>query len=160
MTYMNYSTYDNAGIQIDTRQDYRAIRWLQENVKGSPVIVEAAAAGIQYQWYNRMTIYTGLPGVVGWEWHERQQRVVSGDPVTPRGQEVILFYLTIDPLQAMAFLQKYNVRYIIVGQLERGLYPESGLKKFTQFEGQLWRQVYNDEQMVIYEVIQTSASTP
>ena len=50
---------------------------MQDNVQGSPVIVEAAPAGVQYAWMGRISIYTGLPDVVGWEWHEEQQRVLD-----------------------------------------------------------------------------------
>jgi hypothetical protein len=63
------------------------------------------------------------------------------------------------------------VRYIVVGQLERieytpgapngpvpandpnGLPTPSGLLKFDQYNGTLWKEVYRDGQTVIYEVI-------
>jgi uncharacterized membrane protein len=84
--YMPYATYyenypapsdavpgSQGGLNMDLSQDYRAIRWMQANITGSPVIVEADSPNL-YHWYTRFTIYTGLPSVVGWEWHEQQQR--------------------------------------------------------------------------------------
>jgi uncharacterized membrane protein len=64
----------------------------------------------------------------------------------------------------LAFLRKYNVRYIILGQQERGLYSTprmleqrgylnaDGLSKFEQAEGMLWEEVYRDGDTVIYHV--------
>jgi uncharacterized membrane protein len=140
---------------MDLRQDYRAIRWLQENVQGSPVIVEAAPSGVQYSWLSRYSIYTGLPVVVGWEWHEEQQRVLFQIDVQNRGRvEVDGFYTTTDAQAALDFLHKYNVRYIIVGQLERAKYSPDGMVKFEAYNGIFWNEVYRDGQTVIYEVKQ------
>ncbi len=75
MTYMQVSTFNELGKDIELDADYRGIRWMQDNVKGSPVIVEANTP--EYRWGSRYTIYTGLPGVVGWNWHQRQQRTVT-----------------------------------------------------------------------------------
>jgi uncharacterized membrane protein len=50
-------------------------------------------------------------------------------------------------------LQKYNVRYIIVGQQERGKYPGPGLDKFEKADGTLWQEVYRDGENAIYEVL-------
>jgi uncharacterized membrane protein len=152
MAYMPYSTYVDEWGQMDLGQDYQAIRWLQENVQGSPVIVEANLRNL-YRWGSRYTIYTGLPGVVGWEWHQQQQRaVVPGTWISERIQEVDNFYLTADIQQAVDFLQKYGVKYIIVGQQERGHYPGLGLDKFEQQDGMLWREVFRVGDTVIYEV--------
>ena len=74
MTFMKYSQHWD-GQMMDLSEDYNAIRWMQDNVQGSPVIVEANCT--EYRWCTRMTIYTGLPGVVGWNWHQRQQRGVA-----------------------------------------------------------------------------------
>lgn len=160
MAYMPYAKYyetntagDN-GAWMDLGQDYRAILWLLKNVKGSPVILEAPNNGRQYHWYTRYTIYTGLPGVVGWEWHQQQQRALNpSDWVNRRSREMEQFYLTLDTGYASSFLRKYDVRYIIVGQLERISYPPLSLQKFDDFNGVLWQEVYRDRDTVIYEVI-------
>jgi YYY domain-containing protein len=151
MTYMKYSTYSDFGADFDLSQDYRAIRWMQDNVKGSPVIVEGNT--VEYHWGTRYTIYTGLPGVVGWSWHQRQQRALfPSEWVTDRIQEITDFYNTPDSAAAKAFLSKYSVKYIIVGQMERAEYNADGLAKFEQGEGSLWKTVYHDADTVIYEV--------
>ena len=151
MTYMDYAEYWDTQT-MDLSQDYRAIRWMQDNVKGSPVIVETNCP--EYRWCTRFTIYTGLPGVVGWNWHERQQRAL-GPPnlVTDRIDEIGQFYNTTDIGFTKEFLTKYNVRYIIVGQLEHIYYKDAGLRKFEQYNGTLWKEVYRNEQTVIYEVL-------
>jgi YYY domain-containing protein len=160
MEYMKFATYSEFGRDMLLDQDYQAIRWLQDNVQGSPVILEAAPAGVQYTWLSRMTIYTGLPGVVGWQWHQQQQRLQFSQQVIDRGLEVDTFYNTLDQELARAFLRKYNVRYIIIGQLERGKYTPldpaipNGLTKFEALKGVMWNEVYRNGETVIYEVFQ------
>ncbi len=151
MAYMPYAQYADYNTLLALDEDYRAIRWLQENVVGSPVIVEANT--VEYRWGTRYTIYTGLPGVVGWNWHQRQQRALS-DPaqVEQRVAAVHRFYNTADAWDAYDFLQRYDVRYIIVGQLERAAYDPLGIAKFARMDGWLWQEVYRDGQTVIYEV--------
>jgi uncharacterized membrane protein len=153
MEFMKSASYLETWGIMDLGQDYDAIRWLQENVQGSPVIVEANLRNL-YRWGSRMSIYTGLPGVVGWEWHQQQQRaILPGSWVTERIFEVDNFYQTADVNAAYDFLNKYDVRYIIVGQQERGHYPGEGLEKFTEQEGILWQERYRSGETVIYEVI-------
>ena len=152
MTFMKYAQYDDFGQRLDLSEDYRAIRWMQDNVKGSPVIVETNCP--EYRWCTRFTIYTGLPGVVGWNWHQRQQRVLTSTWVEARVAEVGNFYNSIDIEYAREFLKKYDVRYIIVGQLEHAAYTPEGIAKFEQFNEKYWRKVYHDGNTAIYEVIQ------
>ncbi len=152
ITYMQYAQYADFGVTMDLVHDYRAIRWMQDNVQGSPVIVEANCT--EYHWCTRFTIYTGLPGVVGWNWHQRQQRTLTPDIVEERVSEIGTFYTTSDVQAAQAFLKEYNVKYIIVGQLERAEYPGPGLEKFEQYNGKLWNAVYRDGDTAIYQVLQ------
>lgn len=158
MAYMDEAEYFDYGATMDLSEDYRAIQWMQENIQGSPVIVEANVP--EYRWGTRYTIYTGLPGVVGWNWHQRQQRAMVADQVQARVDQVYNFYTATDASLARAFLGRYNVRYIVVGQLERAAYAGDGIDKFEWFDGRLWREVYRDGQTVIYEVIQEDEDTP
>ncbi|RMF49615.1 MAG: hypothetical protein D6755_02205 [Anaerolineae bacterium] len=153
MAYMPYATYYDQSGPYPLQPDYDAIRWMQQHVDGSPVIVEGNTP--EYRWGTRYTIYTGLPGVVGWNWHQRQQRggVVPADWVTNRIGEVTTFYSTDDPQAAQAFLRKYDVRYFVVGNLERAYYPPTGLAKFAAYDGVLWREAYRSGDTVVYEVM-------
>jgi uncharacterized membrane protein len=151
MEYMKTAHYSDFDKEMDLSHDYRAIRWMQDNIKGSPVIVEANIP--EYRWGTRFTIYTGLPGVVGWNWHQRQQRaVVNSDWVQQRVDQVVQFYNSLEGNQVREFLQKYAVKYIIVGQLERAAYSAEGIAKFQEWNGELWDEVYRDGETVIYQV--------
>jgi YYY domain-containing protein len=149
--FMKTSTYWDMDKQMDLSQDYRAIKWMQENVVGSPVLVEANT--VEYKWGNRYTIYTGLPGVLGWNWHQRQQRgAIDYNGIADRLVEIPAFYYTEGINQALTFLRKYSVEYIIVGQLEEAYYPGNGLLKFEQYNGIYWKEVYHDLDTAIYQV--------
>ena len=161
MRFMQTSSYIEPGLQDPQRpqqvqamslsEDYDAILWMQDHVKGSPVILEGQA--YEYRWGNRFTIYTGLPGVVGWNYHQRQQHAVLADNrVQERVDAVNEFYNTSDMEFAQDFLKKYQVAYIVVGQLEARFYPGDGLNKFVQNEGILWDKVYSSGQTSIFQV--------
>ena len=152
MAYMADATFNDLGVQMQLVEDYEAIQWMQDNIQGSPVILEGQA--YEYRWGNRFTIYTGLPGVVGWNWHQRQQRAILRDNrVQERVDQVNTFYMTEDISYITEFLERYDVAYIVVGQLEQVFYPGSGLDKFPAFEGQLWEVVYEQGDTIIYKVL-------
>ncbi len=152
MAYMDYAHYFDQGVDMDLSQDARAIRWLQTHVSGSPVIVEANT--VEYRWGTRYTIYTGLPGVIGWNWHQRQQRAINpGEWVFQRIADVAAFYTTTDEAAVRDFLRRYDVRYIVVGQLEQAYYPGPGLDKFAAWNGRLWQEVFRVGNTVVYKVL-------
>lgn len=106
--------------------DAAAIRWLNANVTGQPVIVEAA--GVAYTHLGRISAYTGLPTVLGWDTHEWLWRTSAAEPeayervVAPRVREIQEFFTDPDA-HAADFLARYEVRYIIVGRWELSRYP-------------------------------------
>lgn len=152
MDYMRYAVYHDQGTVFELAQDHQAILWMQENVAGTPVIVEGHNP--EYRWGTRFAIYTGLPTVLGWRWHQIQQRIGSiPGVVEQRADEIEEFYITTDISAVQDFLDKYGVEYIILGQLERAYYPGEGLEKFEALEGELWQAVYRQADTVIYQVI-------
>ena len=155
MAYMPYATYFEEGRELFFVEDYRAIRWMQENVEGTPVIVEGQV--VEYRWGARYSIYTGLPTVLGWNWHQRQQRTGHDADVWARDNlpgGVDDFYDTTNVNIALQFLDEHNVEYIIVGQMERAYNGGPGIDKFETFDGRYWQEVYRDGETVIYRVIE------
>ncbi len=63
--------YNDDNRLLNLSKDYAAIVYMQDYVVGSPVIVEGHTE--EYRWGSRFSVYTGLPSVVGWSWHIRQQ---------------------------------------------------------------------------------------
>ena len=49
-------------LETDFPEDAAAIRWLQANVEGSPVVLEAD--GLSYTEYERVSAMTGLPTIL------------------------------------------------------------------------------------------------
>jgi uncharacterized membrane protein len=163
MAYMRAGSVVDGDPSRDPREiplagDYYAIRWIQENVEGSPVIMEGNGHR-EYLWGNRVSIYTGLPAVVGWRWHQVQQRPLLPDfTVDARRRDVEVFYETSDITYAETILDRYGVRYIYLGDYERAYYSVEGLAKLDQMVGQgLLRVVYDALGVTIYEVVRDSA---
>ncbi|MDO5534494.1 MAG: DUF2298 domain-containing protein [Propionibacteriaceae bacterium] len=108
--------------------DLAAIRWLDAHVAGQPVILEAA--GASYTHFGRISAYTGLPTVLGWDVHEWLWRTSKERPqardlvVVPRQDDVRAVYEATDAEAARAILAEYDVRYIVIGELERLNYPQ------------------------------------
>ena len=136
---------------IAMRPDYEAMRWLQDNATGTPVVLEAH--GVQYCWNSRFSQYTGLPTVIGWPWHQTQQRN-DGAAVRRRANDVSTIYNTRSQDTALDLLHRYNVAYIVVGDLERFYYLPDGFAKFDEMveEGTLM-PAYGNAGTRIYQVV-------
>ena len=145
---------DPAGVNIDLASDYEAIQWLNHNVTGSPIILEGVTP--PYRWGSRISVYTGLPTIIGWQWHQKQQRWDYQPYVNKRIKDVETFYLTTNPSEALKLIKEYNVEFIIAGQIERAYYPGAGWDKFeNNLSGNLTR-VFQNDQVSIYQGLSKS----
>jgi uncharacterized membrane protein len=124
--------------------DFAAIHWLQANVPGAPVILEAW--GGSYQYAARVSALTGLPTVLGWDFHEYQWRGSYDEP-SRRKADVDTLYNSLDPTQTLTLLDKYAITYVYVGPLERERYNPGGLDKFDR----LMKVVYRQGEVTIYQ---------
>lgn len=150
MAYMQKAVYHDEKGEMELVWDYEAILWLQDNIQGSPVILEGHTP--LYRWGSRVSVYTGLPTVIGWDWHQAQQRLGYKWMVEERLRDVEAIYSDISPRRAVDLLRKYDVRYIYVGQLEHLYYPEAGLAKFDDMVGDTLELVYQNQEVKIYKV--------
>ncbi|MGC8874900.1 MAG: DUF2298 domain-containing protein, partial [Chloroflexia bacterium] len=153
--FMEQAVYCDDERPIVLVEDAEAIRWLQENVSGSPVVLEGNA--YLYRWGSRISIHTGLPTVIGWDWHQKQQRaVLATDVIDRRLSDVRALYSDPDIGRTLELLRRYRISYIVVGQLERLYYPAQGLAKFERMEDRYLERVYpgpGETGTVIYRVL-------
>lgn len=142
--------------------DYAAINWLNQYVKGQPVILEAF--GESYTDYCRISAFTGLPTVFGWETHQWLWRTSRDTPnaysqvVLPRQEDVRILYTTSDQIERVRLINHYAIRYIIVGNLERSRFSETdetgnvNLLIQEQLLQDLGTVVFNNQDLYIIEI--------
>jgi uncharacterized membrane protein len=136
---------DGAGLfQSRFPDDAAAAQWLA----GAPEGVIAEAVGESYSDYARMAAYSGLPDVLGWPFHEDQWRG-SMQPQGTRAEEIKRLYQTNNWDEAKGILDKYDIRYVVVGTLELQDYHPNQSK----FQAHLVL-VFHQGQVVVYEVPQ------
>ncbi len=137
------------------RADAEAIQWLQAHVPGNPTIIEAHSeaeeggnARNSYSYGARISAFTGLPTVIGWySSHENLWRN-SAPEIAIRVSDVETFYMSKNTDEASTILKRYNVQYIINGELERKLFPQGDFQKLSKL-GDL---VYKNDSVEIYKV--------
>lgn len=110
-------------------QDYAAARWLNRNVAGAQTVLQAD--GNSYTLGGRFASWTGLPTLMGWLFHEEQQRGAL-PALMQRDADVRTIYTTTDVATALRLLADYHVQYVVVGPYEQQTYGSgSGLSKFA-----------------------------
>ena len=125
--------------------DYKGIQWLNNNVLEQPTIVEAV--GESYTDFARVSVFTGLPTILGWRVHEWYWRGSFDEPAK-RTEDVQEIYESTDLERTKLLLRKYNVGYIFVGSLERQQYPKLNEQKFSS----LGEVVFTSGQTKIYKI--------
>lgn len=99
--------------------EYGAVAWLNAFVKGAPVVLEAT--GGSYTEAARVSARTGLPTVLGWDFHEQQWRGAK-NPAGSRATDIEAMYRAPDSAETLTLLDRYGISYVYVGDLERSKY--------------------------------------
>lgn len=115
-------------LELSYPDNLSAINWINKNIQGQPVILEAT--GDSYTTFNQISMATGLPTVEGWVVHEWLWRGGYDKPGA-RQTEVEKMYTSADKSEVASLLQKYSVKYVFVGDKEREKYPDLNEKNFT-----------------------------
>ena len=102
--------------------DAAAVQWLETHTKRDAVVLEAT--GDAYSEYARIASHTGIPTVLGWANHEGLWRS-NDQEVADRSSLIRSFYLGGDESIALLFLKRYRVTHVVLGDLERRLYPSA-----------------------------------
>lgn len=123
--------------------DARAAEWLAT----APFGVLAEAVGGQYSDYARMSAYSGLPAVVGWPGHEDQWRGTFDEQRRRADRDIPTLYQSLYWDEVRQIIERYNIRYVVVGTLERRTYRLNELN----FQRHLV-PVFRSGEVVIYQV--------
>ncbi len=128
--------------------EYAAFAWLNENIRGIPVLLEAH--GDSYQEFTRVSMNTGLPTVLGWAYHVFQ-RAQTWPDINRRKADIETAYTSDDKEVVGAILERYHVGLVYVGALERRTYAGGNLERFKQWSD-LLTLVYENEGVHIFAV--------
>ncbi len=105
------------------RQTAFLVRALQGVARPGDVVAESA--GASYSQHTRMVMHTGQPTVVGWEWH-LQQRGQSVEEIGARFDDLKTLYSGRDHRARRAVLDRYDVQWVVLADLEREQYQLTG----------------------------------
>jgi uncharacterized membrane protein len=122
-----------AYIETSFPEDAEAIRWLNENIEGNPVVLEAP--GDSYSDYERVSSMTGLPTVVGWYVHEWLWRNDPAD-LDEKIADVETVYTSGNLDEVERLIEEYDIEYIFVGSCEREKYGGSLNEEMLQSLGE------------------------
>jgi uncharacterized membrane protein len=151
-------------IQNKNIADYKAIQWLNNNQPTRTVILEAA--GPAYTYYGRIGVHTGMGNILNVETHEWTWRFeypqefkhwkdlikipnpeTGYGPIAKTKDQVKKAYETASLEEAREILDKYNVEYVYIGDLEREAYKVQEEKFY-----QLGRLVMQEGNSVLIKI--------
>lgn len=143
-------------METECYADELGTQWLNENAQDGEVVLETN--GDSYTFYERVSVITGLPTVMGWRTHEWLWRSdVSTETedgstfpaeVSERENDISNFFNTTDINVAQEFIDKYNVSYIYIGKCEYEKFPAMN----TEFMTSLGEVVFEYNSDLTYQV--------
>jgi hypothetical protein len=130
--------------------DVAAIEWVAANVPPTAVVLEATGGSYSPEGAGRVSMSTGNPTLLGWDFHERQWRGNQGYDklATGRPEAIEKIYRSARPEELPALLAQWGVDYIYIGALERQKYGV-GDAALARFDRAL-RKVYDKDGVRVY----------
>ena len=126
--------------------DMQAIQYLDTLPYGNV----AEAIGGSYSSYGRVSKLSGYPAVLGWLGHELQWRG-GGTEMGSRESDIKILYETDDWETAKQILSNYDIRYVFIGSMERGLYQV----RESKFANHM-KEEFSNQDTVIYSWTEVS----
>ncbi len=116
---------------------------------------------IGYEYFARISSFSGNPTIIGWQNHEYVWRGINTLPeIINRSRDVMEFYKNPTRESLIYLKEKYNIRYIVVSYLENEFiisntsYMSIEKWKSALLETGLVREVVNTTSYAIYEVVE------
>ena len=110
----------SAFLQTESPDDYKGIRWINDNIPDDSIVLEMC--GKSYSFFNRVSVFTGNPTLLGWQTHEWLWRSSGNtdcpEEVTERHEAIITIYTSDDINEVKNLIDEYNIDYIYVGEAE------------------------------------------
>lgn len=124
------------GLAIYDSSDRAAIGWLRDRAKGQGLVlaesVDDPTGASDYRYTGRFSMASGLPAVLAWPGHEEQWRGSTEDLGT-RQEDIDFLYRSPGLADVQPVVEHYGIDLIIVGSVERAVYPAASLEKFAQY---------------------------
>jgi YYY domain-containing protein len=134
-------------------QTWFLVRGLQGVARPGEAIAEAA--GHYYSEFTRITMHTGQPTVVGWDWHLKQ-RGQSPEEIVARSEDLELLYRGGNTEKRRAVLDRYQVGWAVAARVERNRYDISSEDPLGNIPGV--EMVAKNDDAVLYRVLPRAAS--
>ena len=109
--------------------DLQMYQWINQNISGTPALLEATGPPYHSDPFSRVAMNTGLPILLGWEYHVSQRGLEAKD-LEQRRRAVREIYTTIDSAAARKLLDQYKIELVYIGDRERQAFSGRGLLKF------------------------------
>ena len=138
---INWSIDGNYYFKSSNSLEFDAITFLDQVPYG--VITEAV--GGSYSNFGRISKISGLPTVLGWPGHESQWRGGAAE-IGNRESDIKELYATANWDKAQLILERYEIKYVYIGPLEKSTYPVSEIK----FNDNLIK-IFNNSEVTIFE---------
>jgi uncharacterized membrane protein len=145
---INWTLDGNQYYADSSALDFQAIQYLDSLPYGTV----AEAIGGSYSSFGRVSKLSGYPAVLGWPGHELQWRG-GGTEMGSRENDIKTLYETGDWAAARQILKQYNIRYVVIGSVERTLYQV----RESKFEAHM-KMEFSNQNTVIYSWSEVSAN--